>query len=170
MGVRLELVLLFIMGVILVLTFGIKVTDIDIKKQFSGKEIEFTDTTFIEVDMKAMQSIAHSSYGVRINGVLMLDELNYHSNNLELLRAKKGTYSDDKIFLDGDVFIRQKEGFEYRAQHAVYDKATEILDVISPFFAKMNENTMQGNSMRYNLRQKEVLATDIAAVIYTAEK
>lgn len=165
-----ELVLLFIMGAILVLTFGIKVTDIDIKKQLSGKEIEFTDTTFIEVDMKTVQSIAHSSYGVRADGVLMLDELNYHSSNLELLRAKKGTYRDDKIFLDGDVFVRQKEGFEYRAQHAVYDKAVEILDVTSPFFAKMNENTMQGNSMRYNLRQKEVLARDIAAVIYTAEK
>ncbi|MDQ1325652.1 MAG: hypothetical protein QG564_776 [Campylobacterota bacterium] len=164
------MVLLFIIGAILVLTFGIKVTDIDIKKQLSGKEIEFTDITLIEVDMESMQSIAHSRYGVGINGVLMLDELNYHSGNLELLRAKKGIYHDDKIFLDGDVFVRQKEGFEYRTQYAVYDKATEILDVTSPFIAKMNQNTIQGDSMRYNLRQKEVSGKGIAAVVYTTEK
>ncbi|MDD3602420.1 MAG: hypothetical protein PHZ17_03780 [Sulfurovum sp.] len=170
MGIRLEIVLLFAMGVILVLTFGIKTADIDIKKHLSGKEVEFTDTTFIEVGMESMQSIAHSSHGVRLNGVLMLDELNYHSKNLELLRAKKGIYHNDKIFLEGDIFVRQKEGFEYHAQQAVYDQAVQILDVNSPFLAKMDKNTIQGSSMRYDVRKKEIFAKEIAAVVYTVEK
>ena len=170
MGLRLEVLITLVIVAILSVTLMVKFTH----KAFVGerftKELEFTDTTLTEVDTETMQGRAFGSHGIRDAGVLVLYNIKYHTNNIELLRAKKATYKGDKLYLDGNITLNQKEGFDYSAEHAVYDKKTKILDITSAFSGIMDRNTIHGYTLRYDMQKKEAFGKRIDAVVYTTEK
>jgi hypothetical protein len=170
MGLKLEIVLILAIVVILIGSFTTELSNDITQKNLSTKELEFTETTFIEVDTNRTQGVAYSRYGVRKNAILTLHDITYHTDNLKKLSAKRGRYEGDKVYLDDEIKIDQKEGFDYRMQHAVYDKKTEILEITSPFTAQMGQNTIKGEHLHYNARKKEAYAKQIDAVVYTVEK
>jgi hypothetical protein len=134
------------------------------------KELEFTHTTFTEVDTNKTLGVAFGTYGIRDAGVLTVDNLKYHNDNIKELRAKKGKYIGNKIYLDNNITVNQKEGFNYKAEHAIYDKKSEILNITSPFVAVMNDNIVHGDSLIYNTKKREAFGTNVNAVVYTKEK
>lgn len=170
MGLKLETLIAVAIVAILSVTFMVKFTHKPSDGKLFTKELEFTNTTFTEVDTDTMQGRAFSTHGVRDQGDLTLYNLMYHTNNIELLRAKKGTYKGDKIYLDGNITVNQKEGFDYSAEHAIYDTNTQILDITSAFTGIMDRNTIHGYTLRYDMQKKEAFGKRIDAVVYTTEK
>ncbi len=134
------------------------------------KDLEFTHTTFIEVDTQKMQGWAFGTYGVRDKGVLTLDNIVFHTDNIDSLIAKKGKYIKEVLYLDGDVVMQEKNGYTYNTQHANYNQKTEILNITSPFSAVRDENVMKGKTLRYDTAKKEAFGTKVDAVLYTTEK
>ena len=170
MGLKLEIVLILAIIAILSVSFNTELSNHKNSQTIFKKEIEFTDTTFIEVDTNRTQGVAYSKYGVRDHTVLTLYDIEYHTDNIESLHAKRGIYKQNMIYLDNHIEVNQKEGFKYRTEHAVYNKKTEILNLTSPFTAVMGKNIIHGKSLRYDSRKKEAYAKDIDAVVYTIEK
>ena len=170
MGLKLELLLIVLIGGMLGIAYKVKLTDDLSAKKAAKKEMEFTDTTFTEVDTEKLLSVAYGTHGVRQRGVLTVDNLVYHTDTIELLLAEKGRYVGSKVYLDGNVRMKQKEGFNYKAEHAVYDKKTAILTITSKFTAIMDRNIVQGNTGWYDSRKKMLFAKEVDAVVYTAEK
>lgn len=170
MGLKLEIILIIAMIVIVSVSLTVKIKNNLTPKKVPTIELEFTHTTFTEVDTNKTQGIAFGTYGIRDAGVLTVDNLRYSSDNIKELRANKGTYKGDKLYLDHNITVNQKVGFDYKAEHAIYNKKTEILDITSPFTAIMNENIIHGNSLRYDMKNKKAFATDVDAVVYTKEK
>ena len=170
MGLKLETVIIVVIVAILSGTLMVKFTHISSNGKLFTKELEFTDTTLTEVDTVTMQGRAFGTYGIRDAGILTLHDIKYHTNTIESLRAKKGTYKGDTLYLDGNITVNQKEGFDYSAQHAVYNKKTKILDITSDFTGVMNKNMIQGHTLRYDTQKKEAFGKRIEAVVYTTEK
>ena len=170
MGLKLEIVIIALIAAILSFTYVVKLTHSAVARKPFTKELEFTDTTFTEVDTNKTQGVAFGTYGVRNAGVLTVYHLRYHTDNLKLLTSNRGIYKQNKMYLDGNISVHQKKGFDYSAEHAVYNKKTEILNITSPFTAVMNQNIMHGKSLRYNMQTKEGFATQVDAVVYTVEK
>jgi len=170
MGLKLEIILIIAMIAIVSVSLTVEIKNNLKPKKVSTIELEFTHTTFTEVDTNKTQGVAFGTYGIRDAGVLTVDNLRYSTDSIKLLRAKKGIYKGDKLYLDHNITVNQKVGFDYKAEHAIYDKKTEMLDITSPFTAFMNENIIHGNSLRYDTRNKKAFATDIDAVVYTKEK
>lgn len=170
MGLKLEIVLIVMIIMIISTATMVTLTNTDAPKNGSHKEMEFKDTTFIEVDVDKMLAKAYSSHGIREHSILTLKELKYQTHNIENLVADKATYHSDILTLDGNVSMHQKEGFEYTTSHARYNQKTEILEINAPFVAKMEQNIIRGNSMRYDAVKKEAQGTAIDAVVYTVEK
>jgi len=170
MGIRLEYVLIIALLVTVGVTTMVKLTNTTKNGHTSTKELEFFDTTFIEVDREKMQARSFSTHGVRDAGILRLEHIMYTTNNIKLLLANKGTYKEDILYLDGNVSLEEKDGFFYTTEHAKYNQKTEILDITSDFTAKMNENIIKGLTLHYNALKKEVNATSIDAVVYTTKK
>lgn len=141
-----------------------------VSEEHQTKELEFSDTTFTEVDQQRMQAYVFSRYGVRDDGVLSLHNLTYHTANLQLLFSNQARYQGDTLYLDGNVTLVDKEGFTYTTQSANYNQKTEILYVSSPFNAKLGQNSIKGDSLRYNAVKKEADASKIDAVLYTTKK
>ena len=170
MGLKLETLIVVVIVAILSGTLMVKFAHKASDRKLFTKEFEFTDTTITEVDTATMQGRAFGTYGIRDAGVLTLHNLKYHTKNIESLRAKKGTYKGDKLYLDGNITVNQKEGFDYSAEHAVYDKKTKILDITSAFTGIMNQNIIHGYTLRYDMQKKEAFGKRIDAVVYTTEK
>ncbi len=170
MGLKLEIFIVVLIVAILSGTYMVELKHEFASKQYSTKEMEFTNTTFTEVNTASMQSTAFSTYGIKDADTLSLDNIKYHTENIQLLRAKKGIYKGDILILDGNITINQKEGFDYMTQHAIYNKKTKILNISTSFIATMNKNIIYGDTLRYDMETKEAFAEQIDATIYTTEK
>jgi len=170
MGIKLELLLAVLIVAMLSLAYTVRLTDDAALKKVSKKEMEFTETTFVEVNTEKLISVLFGTHGIRQDGILTVNGVIYHTDSIEYLLADKGKYVGSKGYLDGNIRVKQKEGFNYHAEHAVYDKKTEILTINSKFTAVMDKNTIHGNTGWYDTRKKVFYAKEIEAVIYTAEK
>ena len=169
MGIKLELLLVLLIGATTYVTMTTKLKDETIESTAKTKEIEFTNTTFTEVTTEKREGIAYGTYGVRIGGVLYMENIKYHNDNIKLLLADKGTYKGKEIYLDGNVTVHQKPEYDYYTEHAVYDKEAEVLHVTSPFVACIRKDVMRGDTLVYYMKPKEAFATSVDAVFYTKE-
>jgi len=170
MGIKLELLLVILIAAMISVAYTVKLSDDVSGKQISKKEMEFTYTTFTEVDTEKLISTSFGTYGIRKGGVLTINDLVYHTDAIERLSSNIGRYAGEKVYFDGNIRMRQKEGFNYKAEHAVYNKKTGILSITSKFTAEMDENIVYGSSAVYDTRRKVLSAKEVDAVVYTAEK
>jgi len=170
MGLKIEFVLTFVIVMILVGSFTFKVNGSSTHIKSLTKEMEFTNTTFTEVDTQKLQGRAYGTHGVRDAGVLTIDNLFYQTDVIESLVANKATYIEDIIYLEGNVILDQNNGARYETEQAEYNKKSEILNITAPFVATRDDNIVHGDTLRYDTQKKEVYATIIDAIIYTIEK
>ena len=170
MGVKLEFVVILAVLVIVTGAMILKVDQSAVKNTIFTKELEFTNTTFTEVDTQKLQGRAYGTYGIRDNGVLSLDNLVYFTETIKYLIADKGMYVGDVLNLDGNIVLEEQEGYNYTTQQASYDQKTEILNVTAPFVATRDKNIIKGDTLVYNTRKKEAYGTTIDAVVYTSVK
>ena len=166
---KLELILVALIVITSSVTMTTKLSEKNIKTAKGTKELEFTNTTFTEVTTKRREGVAYTTHGVRISGVLYMKNLRYHNDKIKLLLADSGISHENKIYLDGNVSVHQKEAHDYYTEHAIYDKKAEILHVVSPFVACLQQNVFEGETLDYYMQRKEATGTKIDAVIYTEE-
>jgi len=168
MGLKFLLTLLIVLIISVSLLVELS-NSLDQKKAFT-KDLEFTNTTFIEVDTQKMQGWTYGTFGIRDQGVLTLDNVVFHTENIESLVGKQGRYIKDILYIDGDVVMREKGGYTYKTQHANYNKKSEILNITAPFTAVRGEDVMKGMTLRYDTVKKEAFGSSVDAVLYTTEK
>ena len=170
MELRLETILVLAIVVIVTGSVTLELDNSIKKNEIFTKELEFTNTTFTEVDTKKLQGRAYGTYGIRDDGVLSLDNLVYFTETIKYLISDKGKYIGDEIYLNGNVILEENQGYNYKTQQASYNQKTEILNVTAPFVAISDKNIIKGDTLIYNTRKKEAYGTAIDAVLYTAEK
>ena len=150
---------------IVMAAFLLKINDITINNQEFLKEMEFNNTTFTEVDTNSMIGHAYSTYGVRKEGVLFLENLVYYTNTVKSLVANKAKYKGNTLYLDGNVVFLDNDGYTYKTEHAIYNQKTTILNVIAPFTGTRGSNIIKGDSLLYNTRIKKAYGTAIDSVL-----
>ena len=134
------------------------------------KDLEFKETMFIEVDTNKRLAQMYAQHGIREKTLLRLENLEYHSENITALKASKGIYSKDTLYFKGNVYIENADGYSYSTEEANYNQKEEILYVTAPFIAEQGQNEFQGNSLEYNVKEKELYSTEVHAVFYTESK
>jgi hypothetical protein len=170
MGLKLEFLLVVLIVLTSVVTMSVKLRTQHPDDTGAQKELEFTNTTFTEVTTQKREGVAFGVHGVRSAGILRVKSLRYHNDTIDLLLADTGTYRGDHLYLDGNVTLHQRDGFDYWTEHAYYDKKKAILYATSPFIATKGKNRIDGKSMAYHTVKKVLRAISVDAVVYTAEK
>jgi hypothetical protein len=170
MGLKLEFVLIVTIVGIVAGSLLLKLGGIDTKSEVFTKELEFTNTMLIEVNTLKAISRSYGTYGLRDRGVFTLENLRYSTDTIESLVADRGKFKGDILYLDGAVVLKEKEGYTYKTEHANYNQKSNILNITAPFVGTRDRNIINGNTLRYNTRKKEVFATKIDSVFYTTEK
>jgi hypothetical protein len=170
MGLRIELILVVTIITIIGGSFTMKLNDNADKIKPFTKEMEFTNTTFTEVDTKKLQAHAYGTHGVRDDGILTIKNLVYRTETIEALIANRGTYMGNIIYLEGDVVMDDTNGYVYETQQAEYDQLTEVLNITAPFVATKGKSVIKGDTFTYYTKKEEVYGTKIDAVVYTVDK
>ena len=170
MAIKLEHVLIAIIVILVTGVFMIKIHNAPPPVHAFTKELEFTNTTLIEVDTNDMQSRAYIEHGIRDRGILTLADIVYMSDNIESLSANNGIYYGNKLYLDGNVILQEKGGYRYKTEHAIYDQKTAILSITSPFTGEKGLNMIKGESLEYDTKQKKASGSTVGTVFYTPDK
>jgi hypothetical protein len=155
MELKLEWVLVFAISVIIT---GAMVLEVDssIKKNNTfTKELEFTNTTFTEVDTKRLHGRAYGTYGIHDNGVLSLENLVYFTDSIKYLIADKGDYVGDVLNLEGNIILEEKQGYHFSTQKASYHQLKEVLNAVTPFVATQENNSIEGDTLVYYFYQRD---------------
>lgn len=169
MGLKLEGLLV---GFIVSIIAGVSSLDLEniiSKKSILKKDLEFTDTTFVEVNTTKRLSTLFGTYGIRYKDILDIDNLIYNTDNIQSLVAKKGKYHSPTLNLHGDVKMIEKDGYVYTTQNAIYNQKSQILNITSPFRAIRDQNIFVGKTLIYNTLTKYAYGTTVDAIVYTAK-
>jgi len=170
MGIRIEFILLLLIAIVSVGAFNVKLNTKVKKEEIFTKELDFTYTTFREVDTKHLQAIAYGTHGVRDAGILTILNLVYSTEVIESLVAQKGKYIGNIIYLEGNVAFTDNKGYNCESEQAEYDQSTAILNITAPYVATRGENIILGDTLTYNTILKEAYGTVIDAELYTIDK
>ena len=170
MGLKVEFILFIAIVTIIGASLTIELNNDEKNQKNFTKELEFTYTTFTEVDTQKMQASAYGTHGKRDDGVLVINDLVYKTETIESLIANQGTYMGSIIYLEGDVVMDYSNGYTYETQQAEYNQKTEILNITAPFIATRDADIVKGDTFTYHTRKKEAYGTMIDATIYTVEK
>jgi len=136
----------------------------------SSKELEFFQTEFTEVTTEKEVGVAFGAYGVRKNGILYVNKLQYSNDDIKLLKALKGKYLKKKIILDGNISLDEATGYYFTGEHAVYEKKSGILHITSPFVLYHGNDRMVGSRLKYDTHKKSIEAQNVHAILYMADK
>jgi len=170
MGIKLEVFIVTAIVLIVSTTYFFKIENSNSAPSSSTKQLEFKNTTLIEVNTEKMLSNIVCSHGVKKNEILDLKEIIYHSKSINSLVAESGEYKNGIMYLDGGIKLQQKEGYVYHAEHAIYNTEKETLNIASEFTMYINKNTIRGRDLIYDAKTKVAKSKNINATVYTTEK
>jgi hypothetical protein len=165
MGVRIEYILVILIILTVIVATKVNVAPADSIVDTGTKELEFRDTTFVEVTTQKREGIAHAAYGLRQNGILTLHKLRYHSGRIKEMSAERAHYRERMIYLEGNVYLLDQKGFRFETQEAVYEREAERIRVTAPFHAYFDANSIAGESLLYDMVSQVLYAEKIDARI-----
>ncbi|HHO42224.1 MAG TPA: hypothetical protein ENN12_02585 [Epsilonproteobacteria bacterium] len=135
------------------------------KKENNNRDLEFTNTTLIEVDDTSLLGYTFATYGVRQRNILTLDNVYYKDNNIEKLTALQGVYDTKSLTLRGDVDLYYKDGMRCQSQEAIYYKELSKLEIPTPFVATTPLHIFRGSSLIYDANKRTIKAKEVNALI-----
>ncbi|MEA3455746.1 MAG: hypothetical protein U9R26_04510 [Campylobacterota bacterium] len=165
---KIELLAIIMILVMLGVSYLIKVENDKANKNASAKELEIFDSVTVEVNSSAVKSRLYSDYAVQKSGSMEMIWLTYSGKTAKELKSKFGRSVGDKFYLDINVTMLQENGYYYEADHAIYDKKSDIFYATSPFVAYVHSgNIIHGINLKYNIKEKITTAENVDAVFYT---
>ncbi len=154
--------------IMLCVSYIVKVKNDKAREKRTTKKIEVFDSVTIEVNATGVDSVLHSDYIVKELDELKLTNITYQGNSAKELKSKYGHTIGDKFYLDVNVTLLQDNGYRYKAQHAMYDKAIALFYITSPYTAYINKNIINGTDLVYDIDNKIAVSENIDAILYTA--
>lgn len=150
------------------ISYLIKVENDKANKNISTKELEVFDSVTVEVNSTSEKSRLYADYTVRKSGSMQMIKLTYSGKTAKELKSKFGRSIGEKFYLDVNVTMLQENGYYYEADHAIYDKKSDIFYATSPFVAYVHGgNIIHGTNLKYNIKEEITTAENVDAVFYT---
>lgn len=162
---KLQYIIAGVIVFILVSSFVIKKESNTSNQSKSKKDLEFTNTTLMEVDEASLVGYTFATYGVRDNNILTLNNIIYKDVRVDKLTALKGVYNTQKMVLSGKVDLHYKDGIRSQSQNAIYHKELSIVEITTPFLVTTPLHTFRGKSFVYDMKNRIAKATKIDALL-----
>lgn len=169
MAIKIEWVLFFSIITTLLVSFSLRFEN-NIKDFGIKKELSFKNTVFTEVDTNGLVSFANVKNGDQTNGVLTMHNISFDKIEDTKVIADRAIYKKDKIVLTGNVKIKQKNGFTFNTQEAIYDTKHGKIISKDKYNASLNENLLSGTNLNYDTIKQTATSSNIHATLYTQDK
>jgi len=145
-------------------------------KESNDKEIaQFSLGEFVlhELDTNGLATRMNGDKAVRYTNRYEVYNIDFTDNSKEFLtnmKAKKGLYKTDVVYLNGDVKLVRDDGLRFFSQKAKYDKNKDIASTDTKFIAYMNENYISGSSAIFDNKNKTIKSKNIYTTYNIEEK
>jgi LPS export ABC transporter protein LptC len=145
-------------------------------KQTDGKEMpQFSLEIFTlhELNQNGLVTRMDGDDAIRYDNRYVVKNIDYTDNSREFLvnmKAKKGLYKNDVVYLNGDVKLHRDDGLRFFSQKLTYNKVKDIAHTNVEYVAYMGENYITGKKVSFNNKKSTVKSKKIYAVYNLEEK
>ncbi|MCW8839298.1 MAG: LPS export ABC transporter periplasmic protein LptC [Thiovulaceae bacterium] len=145
-------------------------------KQTQDKEIaqfSLTNFTLNELDKSGLITKMNGDEAIRYNDRYLVENINYTDNTKEFLanmKAKKGLYKKNIVYLNGDVKFKREDGVRFFSQKATYNKNTDVASSDVEYVAYIGENYVTGDSVTLDNKNNIIKSKNIYAIYNLEEK
>jgi len=169
MVLRVESILIVLIVTILLGSTGVKFQQERALEASEKKELAFQSMRLTQVDTHEVKHYLFAKEGSYAGTTLTLKDMNYTTPQSISLYAKRATYREKMLGLEGNVTLIQKGDFTYVTQKALYNLQKQTVEILSPFRATFDRNLFEGEHAIYLVEEKVLDAKAIHAVVYTVE-
>ena len=168
MVLKIEYILIFVTAILLLSILGINPSSKPAINSKGDKEVVFKDFSLFElkVDIEGKKVFAHKA--IKHTNYLDLREVNLSDENGHNIISTRAVYEDNAVFMKDDIKFTRNDGLTFTTKDLSYDFKKEEIETFSPFLLEFHGNTIEGDNLEYNMKDKELSADDIVASLLTA--
>ena len=144
---------------------------LDIKSAKDMPEVVFKDFVTYEINKNGLETKLFGQIGKKYRDRLEIEGIKYYGYKepKEELKAKKGVYKNDIIYLYGKIFYKTKD-ISFFSEQAEYDTQKEIIKSKPRFSLFTNSAEVVGTDLIYYRNKGKILAKNIEAKIYEKKR
>lgn len=128
--------------------------------------------TLKELDKTGLVSMMHGDKAIRYSDRYEVYNIDFTDNSkkyLSNMKAKKGLYKRDVVYLNGDVELKRDDGLSFFSQKAKYDKKRDIVSTDTNYTAFMDKNRINGSSVILD-NKKDTMKSKKIYIVYDLEE
>lgn len=142
---------------------------LDVKKQefIDVPLFEINSFNMYELNQEGLQGLMIGSNALRYSDRYEVTNIDYTENSkksISNMKAGKGLYQEEKIFLFGSVTYVREDGLTFESEAMDYNKKTSVISSTTPYIAYRENNSIKGDSMKYNNKRKYIESTKVEAI------
>jgi LPS export ABC transporter protein LptC len=170
MVLRIEYLLFLGLLLLILSIWGIHPSSQSAIEATGDKEILFQNFSLIEVKEKEIGQKLFASETIKYTTHLDFKEINLSDEFGHNIQAKEGVYKDDIIVMKEHIRLTRIDGLSFSTEYLTYNLKTKKMDTLSPFILKLNESSIKGSNLKFDMNGKEIRADKIEAHIYLTQE
>ena len=170
MAIRIEYLLIFLIGILLLSIWGINPSSKAATSSKGDKEVAFQNIFLADIKkdepaqkMFAYQLVKYQNY-LEMNEIELKDETGYH------LLSKKAIYEEAYIYMDMGVNVLRDDGLKFTTKSLNYNVDTKEVKTVQPFLLEFNASSVEGDNLALNIESRKISADNIQASIFFVDK
>jgi len=165
MGLRIEYLLLILLGILFLSILSINPASQLAKSSKGDKELAFHNFSLYDIkknepmqEMFATETIKYQHF-LEMRGVDLKDESGYR------LLAKKAIYENEYIYMNKGVNILRNDGLKFFTKSLDYNVDNKDIKTTEEFRLEFNASIIEGRNLVLNMKNKKITADNIEAKI-----
>ena len=165
MVLRVEYILLISLVILSFFIFIEKPNSIDVSEANSSKEVIFRDFALIDINQDGIKNEIKATEAVKYKNSLEAKNINITHEKVYHVIAQKAIYRNNLISIENNITLKKDNEMEFKTDSLEYSMKKNMLYTKDGFVMDINGSKIYGNHLKYDLNNKEILASGINATI-----
>ncbi len=169
MAIRIEYLLLLVLGILLLSTLGIKPASHEATSSKGDKEIAFENFHLSNIKENESTQEMSAQKTVKYQNYLEMQKLEIEGESTYHLLATRAKYQEQNIYMEQGIQILRDDGLKFVTKEIHYNIDTKDIKGKSPFVLEFNSSKIKGENLQLNMQNKVIRADKVEAHIVLAD-
>jgi len=166
MAVRIEYLLVAIIGVLIVSILGINPSSKEAKSANTEREFLFKNASLSEVKIEEKIQKIYASKMVKYTNYLEVEDINISGENGYRVWGKRAIYGDDTVTITKGARVLREDGLTLESDNINYFIKREEIEIPNTFLLELNASTIKGEQLKLNIKSRRISAENVEASIF----
>jgi LPS export ABC transporter protein LptC len=164
MALRIEYILTLAIAVTSALILHSKPKEsVKVTEPNSTKEFYFEDFTLLELNGTGIKNSLKAKEATKYKETFLLKEIELNYENEDRVFADSAVYVKNIVYLKGNILFEEIGSFKFWSSDLNYNIKTKDIYTSSTFRLKIRDNSIVGKKLKYNMKEKDIEASNIDA-------